>query len=391
MTWVALPWFVLTTTGSAAKMTLVIAVEAAAIAVAGFAAGNLTTRIGPRRTILVADACRVPLLALVPLLHLAGMLSLPLLLVLVFAIGAFATPSFGSKQALIPEIVGEDEGVVAEANALMQTASRLAIILGPSVAGALIGVFGATTVLLIDAATFLVGFALVAAFVRVYGSLATEHEARGTTAGIRFLLRDRLLRPWTASIVVSDVAWYAVFAAIPVLVLTRFGEEPEIVGWIFAGFGIGAVAGTAIAFRIVRGADQLLLGSLAEIGMVAPLWLLLLDLPSAGLVAVMAASGFANGLGNAPIHTIFLLRTPRALRGKVWAGIVAVTSVFIPFALISTGPALERAGVNATLVAILSVQSTSAVLFTLTGLRERATPRHQSPTPEAATASSPDA
>lgn len=161
MTWVALPWFVITTTGSATKMAIVVAVEAAALGIVGFASGNLVGRLGLRRTMLVADACRAPLVAAIPVLYAAGLLSFPLLLVLVFAIGAFGTPSFVSKAAILPEIVGEDEGVLGEANALLQAAMRVALVLGPVFAGVLIGLIGATNVLYVDAATFLVGFLLI--------------------------------------------------------------------------------------------------------------------------------------------------------------------------------------------------------------------------------------
>ena len=101
-------------------------------------------------------------MAAIPLLHMAGALSFPLLLVLVFGVGVFATPSFASKTSLLPDLVGEDESRLGEANALLQTANRLASLLGPPIAGVLIGVFGATEVLLIDAATFAVGFLLTA-------------------------------------------------------------------------------------------------------------------------------------------------------------------------------------------------------------------------------------
>ena len=74
MTWVALPWFVLTTSGSATRMTLVMATEAAAVALGGFA-GGLATRLGARRTMLICDGARAPLMAAIPLLHMAGMRS----------------------------------------------------------------------------------------------------------------------------------------------------------------------------------------------------------------------------------------------------------------------------------------------------------------------------
>jgi MFS family permease len=83
MTLLALPWFVLTTTGSPARMAIVFAVESASLAVFGFVGGNVATTLGLRRTMLIADAVRAPLIALVPLLHALDALSFPLLLVLV--------------------------------------------------------------------------------------------------------------------------------------------------------------------------------------------------------------------------------------------------------------------------------------------------------------------
>ena len=371
MTWVALPWFVLTTTGSATRMALVVATEAAALGIVGFAAGNLVGRLGLRRTMLVADACRAPLVAAIPLLHAAGALSFPLLLVLVFAIGAFGTPSFVSKAAILPEIVGEDEGVLGEANALLQGSMRIALVLGPVLAGVLIGLVGATNVLYLDAATFLVGFLLIAAFVHVGGSAAESDESRGLAAGMRFLWRDRLLRPWSVAIIAGDAAWLAFFVTMPYLVLTRFGDEPEVIGWLLGAWGVGAVVGSAVIFRFGRRVDGLLLGSVGELGMIAPVWLFLGDFSAGLLVLAMLASGLANGLINAPIWTIFTLRTPAALRPKAWAAIISTTSLVGPVVLFGTGRALDALGLTATLLVILLVQTSAALIFMSAGLRER--------------------
>jgi MFS family permease len=371
MTWVALPWFVVTTTGSATKMAIVVAVEAAALGIVGFAAGNVVGRLGLRRTMLVADACRAPLIAAVPILYSAGLLSFPLLLVLVFAVGVFGTPSFVSKAAVLPEIVGEDEGVLGEANALLQAAMRTALVLGPVLAGVLIGLVGATNVLYIDAATFVVGFLLIAFFVRVGGTTPDTEESRGLGAGVRFLLRDRLLRPWSIAIVAGDTAWLTFFVAMPFLVVTRFGERPEILGWILGAWGMGAVAGSALIFRFVRRVDGLLVGSIGELAMILPIWIFVAGPPAVVLVAAMFVSGLANGLVNAPIWTIFTLRTPPALRPKAWAAIIATTSLIGPLALLITGWALDSVGLTQTLLVIVLVQTVAALLFTSAGLRER--------------------
>jgi MFS family permease len=370
MTALALPWFVLTTSGSAARMAIVLAVESASMAIFGFLSGNIATRLGPRRTMLIADASRAPLVAAIPLLHALDALSFPLLLVLVAAIFAFATPSFAAKTSILPDLVGEDERVLSDANALLQAAQRITLFAGPALAGVLIAVVGTTNVLLIDAASFAAGFLLVGLFVHGGGRVEQDEESRGLAAGFRFLARDPLLRPWSVAVIVGDVAWLVLFTAMPVLVLERFGEDPALLGWIWGAWGLGAVAGNVLSFRIAS--DRLLVSSLLEPMMIAPLWLLLLDIPAGAVIAVMAASGLANGIVNPPVHTIFTLRMPRALRAKAWSVVIVATQVFGPVAIGAAGPVLDAEGYFPVVLAIVAVQSIAAVAFLTAGLRERA-------------------
>jgi MFS family permease len=162
MTWLALPWFVLVTSGSATRMGIVFAVEAVPIAVLGIPSGSVVQRVGARRTMLVCDLARAPLIACVPLLHALHDLSFGLLLVLVFLAGIFTAPYFASQRLVLPEVVGEDERTVTQANSLLEGAQRFTGLAGPASAGALIGAFGAANVIWIDAASYLVAFALIA-------------------------------------------------------------------------------------------------------------------------------------------------------------------------------------------------------------------------------------
>ena len=75
MTYLALPWFVLVTTGSASKMGIVLGVELLPIGLFGIPSGALVGKLGARRTMMVADGARAPLMVSIPLLHSAGMLS----------------------------------------------------------------------------------------------------------------------------------------------------------------------------------------------------------------------------------------------------------------------------------------------------------------------------
>jgi MFS family permease len=183
MTWLALPWFVLVTTDSPAQMTLVMIAELVGLTAAGLPSGALLQRLGARRTMLAADAIRAPLMLLVPVLHWSGNLSFPVLLGLAFALGTFGAPYFAAQRLIVPELLGEDESVVTQANALFQGAIRATLLLGPPVAGVLIGIFGAPSVLLIDAATYVVSFVLVQIFVPRRAPLPVEDTTRGVLAG----------------------------------------------------------------------------------------------------------------------------------------------------------------------------------------------------------------
>jgi MFS family permease len=102
MTWVALPWFVLATTGSATRMGLVLGAELAGVALLGIPGGTVSGRLGARSTMIVADALRAPLMVAIPVLHWVHVLSFALLVALVFALGALSAPHFAAQRVALP-------------------------------------------------------------------------------------------------------------------------------------------------------------------------------------------------------------------------------------------------------------------------------------------------
>ncbi len=161
MSALALPWFVLATTHSTARMGLVAAVEMLAMALFAVPGGGLSARLGAWKTLWVSDGVRGVLVALVPLLHQLGLLVLPVLLVIVFFVGGFFAPYSAAQGVLLTDVVGEDERRVSEVSSWLQAATRLTIMIGPALAGVLITMIGAPNLLWIDAGTFLIAFALV--------------------------------------------------------------------------------------------------------------------------------------------------------------------------------------------------------------------------------------
>src|SRR5262249_55747619 len=157
---------VLITTGSTAKMGWVLAAELVPVGLLGIPSGSLIARLGAKRTMNLADAARVPLMTAIPVLHWTGHLTLALLLVCTFPVGCFMAPYYASSRLILPEVVGEDEQLVAQGSAFLQAANQLTQLGGPILAGLLIAWISAPAVLLIDAATYAFSLFVIFTFVR---------------------------------------------------------------------------------------------------------------------------------------------------------------------------------------------------------------------------------
>jgi len=370
MTLVALPWFVLITTGSTARMGWVLAAELLPVGLLGIPAGSVIARLGAKRTMNVADAARAPLMAAIPILHWAGHLSFGLLLVLTFLIGCFMAPYYASSRLILPEVVGEDEQLVAQGSAFLQAATQLTQLGGPILGGVLISLLSAPAVLIVDAATYAFSFIVIFAFVRVGKRVAPDESSRGVFAGLRYLLHHRLLGPMLAAASFINFAAQGLLALIPVIVLRRYDADPKIVGFCFAAFGAGALFGSLVAAQLVRRVPLLKLAGAAILLMSLPLWFVAISMPWPALLVVFAVFGSCAPLVNAPVLTILTVRTPQALRPKVMTAVMTVSALIGPLGFLAVGQALQHVGIPVVALAIAGGFTAGSLCFSAAVRRE---------------------
>src|SRR5918998_1750881 len=116
---VAIPWFVLQTTGSAAKMGITGAAIGIGTVLAGILGGPLVDRAGFKRTSVFADLASGTAVALVPLLHTSAVgLTFWQLLLLVFLRSLLTTPGRGARRALMPNLARTARMPLTRANAV---------------------------------------------------------------------------------------------------------------------------------------------------------------------------------------------------------------------------------------------------------------------------------
>lgn len=362
MSTLALPWFVLTTTHSATKAGIAGAAEVAPVLIFGVISGGWAERVGVRRFMVASDLLRAPLLAAVPLLHWAHLLPLWLLLLLIFVGGCFNAPYAACQQIMLATVTGENEAALSRASSTLQTASRVTLLVGPPLAGALIALFGAPTILLLDAMTFL----LVAPLVLGLPEPAPEQGEpgeQGAFAGLAIVYRSRLLGNWTTSSFFSEAAYQGAFLALPVLALHRYDTSATLVGVILAAFGGGAVLGSVLAHRL---ATRVPARSLAVGGKTAQslVFLALVPVgPAAAVIGVYALLGIANGITNGPANAVRLALLTPAQRARALTAITTITWVGSVAGLVVAGPALDHLSAEAVFAVLAVVQLASAALF----------------------------
>ncbi len=366
MTAVALPWFVLESTGSAAKMSIVLAAESAPLLLLGVPSALFVARRGPWRTLVACDTVWVLTTAAIPFLHALGVLSLPLLLALAFASGVPWAAASGSQSAMVTGLLGDDVRRVAGVNALLQTLTRLTYFVGPAIGGVVLAAFGAPAVLWLDAASFFVSLLIVAFAVPPVGPVAADAGSRH--AGWRFLRRDGWMRPVTAAQALSQGAFTAMTAAIPVLAFSGHDRDAALAGALLALWGGGAMLGSLLALRLVRTARLPGLGAIAWAWQAAPLWALAASRSAVVAAVALGASGLANGVRVPPISALTLQRVPQRICAET---MTAASSVILGtgfVGLLAAGHVLEHADPSLAWVGIATVQSVAALLFARSAL-----------------------
>lgn len=365
---VALPWFVLVTTGSATRTGLVLFAEMAPYVVLKALAGPIIDRRGPRPVSVGTDLASAALVATIPVLSASGTLRYGVLLALVAAIGSMRGPGDAAKAALVPR-VAETAGVRLErATGLVQTVERLATALGPAAAAALIAVVEPTTALLVDAASFACAALLLAPARRHRragapvpagtGSPApTEPGAepepylRRLQAGASFLLHDRLLGAIVLMITVTNLIDAAFVGVLLPVWASETGRGVVAFGILVSIFSGAAVAGSltaaAIAHRLPR---RLTFFACFGLGGPPLHFVLAANPPMWATMAIYAAGGLLTGFVNPILSTVMLQRIPAALTGRVLALVHAAAWAGIPLGGLLGGPLTGTVGITAALV-----------------------------------------
>jgi len=231
----------------------------AVLASVGLAAGAVVALpLGPwmefrrKRPVMVAmDLVRFAAMLSLPIAFALSLLSFGQLLVAAIVVGAADLTFTAASGTCLKALVRPDDLLVATSR--LESTNWTAIVLGPPLGGAAIGVLGPVTTVLANAVSFL----LSACGIRAIGGIEPEpphaktEPAGGWLAGWRYLLGHPTLRPLFGNTVLVNGLIMATGPLLAVLMLGRLGFSPWQYGLAFALPSLGGLLGSRLASRLV--------------------------------------------------------------------------------------------------------------------------------------------
>ena len=368
MSGIAVPWLVLTTTGSAAATGLIGFLQMGPYVTAQAVGGPLADRLGLRRTCLLGNVTAAAAMSAIAILHSTAALDLGALGVLVAIAGAVRGLADASTTPLLPA-TAKLAGVPNErAAGSYSAANRTAMLIGMPLAGVLIAITSPATVVFLDGMTFVATFVLFAATLprslvapNSSGRLTLRGYVSDLAEGLRFLRADRLLVGIVITIAGMNLLDEALTSVLlPVWVRNRLHHAAAlglVGGTLAAGLLGGVLIGAWLGPRLPRHMGYAI-GSLVG---GAPVFFALAasaSLPPVLIVCVI--SGIAGGVVNPIIGATQFERVPVHLQARVLGAIKASAWLGVPLGSLLGGGLAGTVGLGGALLVC------GAIMFAIT-------------------------
>jgi MFS family permease len=371
LTAIAIPWFVLVTTGSPARTGVVAFAGLLPVAIAGVIGGAVVDRLGFKRSSIVADLASGVTVGLIPVLHFAGVLQFWQLLALAFCGGIFDVPGSSARGALLPKLAARVNMPLERANATYQMGQVFASIIGPLLAGVLIVAISAANVMYLDSASFFISAAVIAVGVSLPRSTTKERAESerspfgAVREGLCYVRGQPLIMLFMATTICANFLFTPLFAVVFPVYAKQVFDSPTALGILETAFGAGSVL-TTVLYGIIgpRLRRFPTLVACMLVGLIG-IWIL----PLSSTLALSAAAGFVIGSGLGPVNVLSLTvlqeRTPDEMMGRMLGLMMASSQLATPLGVLLAGFLIAGVGVRGEMVVIAAGFSAVVVIALL--------------------------
>jgi MFS family permease len=360
MTLLAIPWFVFQATGSGIQTGVVTAAETIGLLASSILTGPVIDKVGARAISVLADLAAVVAVGTIPLADATVGLSLPLLTILAGLAGLTRAPGDTAKRVLLPGVVQGARTSIERGSGAADAMIRIGRTAGAPLAGTLIVILGAPSVLLIDAATFLVAALLIGCWVPSQAGRTATAEPGGyfgwLATGFRYVRRDRLILAIISTVTIMNALDAGMNAVLQPVFAAQVMNSSVLLGELMGVFGLGAAAGSVVYGWCGSRWDRWPTFAVCALLAGAPRFVLLWMEPSIVLLLLgFFVCGLAAGSLNPVLVTVELDRVPAHLRARVLGATEAGVLAMMPVGALVAGLLMDAIGLEATLLAFAAV------------------------------------
>ncbi|OLB51124.1 MAG: hypothetical protein AUI08_03830 [Gemmatimonadetes bacterium 13_2_20CM_2_65_7] len=345
-------WLILTLTNSPFYVGLTAALSSLGVLLFSLYAGVVADRVDKRRVIIFMQLAFMIEAFTVAILVWTGVIAVWQVLVLATVLGIASAFDIPMRQSFIVEMVGKDD--LMNAIALNSSLFNGARVIGPAIAGFLIGALGIAWCYFLNGLSYI---AVIAGLLLMrLPAMIRPARTTSTWGGFRevltFLRSDRRIRSLMIQTAILSVFGFPYIAMMPVFARDVLHRGAAGYGALTSSIGIGAVIGAlgiALSATRLRARGRLMLVGGTAFGI-----LLILFSASRVLalsVVLLALAGCAMIVNNSITNTLLQTAAPDHLRGRIMGFYSFVFVGMAPFGAFLFGLVAEHVGVPHTLAA----------------------------------------
>lgn len=359
---IGLGWLVFELTGSATQMGAITGTQGIFLLLASPVAGILSDRMNRRKLLMIATAINAVQALTLAILVGSGLAQIWHLYAYAIIGGIANAVSQPVRQAFLYDIVGR-EGI-ARAVPLNQFAFSGARVIGPAIAGAVIGFTGTSNVFYIQGILAVIAMVLTVIIGPTEHAVAAnkgESPLESIGAGLRYAVNTPAIfgQLFTQTILTLLVYPYVQFLA---FFAAQMNGGPQGYGILATGAGYGGILGlmfmTMVVGEVKKKGMVLLIAQTAYPCAVA-LFSLTHTIPTAMVFLILA--GFCNSFIMAMQNTLLLMNTRSDMRGRVMSlytmmgGLGPVGQFGLGLAITQWGPNTAVLGFTLTAVVLMAI------------------------------------
>ncbi|HXV86602.1 MAG TPA: MFS transporter [Gemmatimonadales bacterium] len=323
-------WLVLLLTDSPFYVGLVGALGSLPVLLVSLYAGAVADRMSKLRLIKITQGSAMLLAFALAVLTFADLVTVSQIMVIATLLGVVSAFDIPARQSFFVEMVGKQD--LLNAIALNSSSFNVTRVLGPAVAGILIGKLGVAVCFLLNGLSFVAVMAALYAIRQPPAPVPAQPPSAlaHVKEGLAYIRSDRRLLTLSLILATLSIFGFPYLVLLPVMVRDVLGRGAVEFGWMSSAVGAGAMTGAlglaAYATRLPKG-RVVKVASLA-FGVIVSAFALSRWLPLS--LALVALTGFAMIINTATTNTLLQSVTPDELRGRVM-------SVFT-FSFVGMGP-----------------------------------------------------